>query len=126
MTSGIDIQAAAANVVRRRERREAANRRRFERAQREFDALVAMLIRVYRPQCIYQWGSLLEPRRFSERSDIDIAVQGSWSPEQFFALLGDAMELTSLPLDLVDLERTEPLHARTIRERGRLVYERQD
>jgi len=35
-----------------------------------------MIVREYKPLRIYQWGSLLEDRHFSEISDIDIAVEG--------------------------------------------------
>jgi len=33
-------------------------------------------------------------------------------------------ELTDFPLDLVELERIETVHAESIRRNGRLVYER--
>lgn len=83
-----------------------------------------MLERDYDPLRIWQWGSLLDRKRFSEISDIDIAVEGIEDTATFFELYGKALSLTTLPLDLVELERIEPLHAASIRERGRLVHAR--
>jgi len=39
-------------------------------------------------------------------------------------MFGDAEKLTTLPLHLVQMERIEPLHAESIRRKGRLVYDR--
>ncbi len=50
-------------------------------------------------------GSLLDRERFSEISDIDIAVEGLTGPEEFFAALGIAIEGTGLPVDVVELEK---------------------
>ncbi len=43
-------------------------------------------------------------RTFSEISDIDIALEGLSGPEEYFAILGDAMFMTSFPLDIIELE----------------------
>ncbi len=83
-----------------------------------------MAVEEYRPTRIYQWGSLLHPRTFAEWSDIDIAVEGIASSEEFLALYGEACELTGFELDLVQLEKAYPAYAASIRERGRLIYER--
>jgi predicted nucleotidyltransferase len=65
----------------------------------------------------------LDRRRFWERSDIDLAIEGITDPAAFFALYGEADRLTSFPLDLVALERVEPEFAEMIRSTGRVVYE---
>ena len=109
---------------RRGEERQARLDQRFERAWRDARAIIALLIAKHRPERIYQWGSLLDRRRFWERSDIDIAVEGIPGAEEFFALCGDADRLASLPLHLVALEKIEPEYAEAIRSNGRLVYER--
>ena len=85
-----------------------------------------MIRQKYNPKKIYQWGSLLDRAKFQEISDIDIAVEGLLSVEDLFALLGDAEKLSDFPLDIVELERIHPLRAKSIRERGRLVYERSE
>ena len=84
----------------------------------------AMLARDYAPERIWQWGSLLDRRRFSEISDFDIAAEGIPDTATFFDLYGKALELTAFPLDLVELERIEALHAESIRKGGMLVYQR--
>ncbi len=96
----------------------------FEQAWQDFNRIAAMIIEKYQPQRIYQWGSLLNPRHFSEISDIDIAVEGTYDPEKFFQMLGDADSLTDFPLDLVEIDKIDPIHAESIRKKGRLVYER--
>ena len=108
----------------REERRQAQLDHRFSRARDDARAIIALLIGRYRPRRIYQWGSLLDRSCFWERSDIDIAVEGIVSPDEFFAMYGEADRLTSLPLDLVALENIESEFAEIIRTRGKLVYER--
>ena len=83
-----------------------------------------MIIRKYQPEKIYQWGSLLNEKNFTERSDIDIALEGITNPADFFALLGNADELTAFPVDIIQLEKIHPLNAESIKKNGRLVYER--
>ncbi len=83
-----------------------------------------MIIKKYNPKRIYQWGSLLHPEQFSEISDIDIAVEGIGSAETFFKLFGEADAMTKAPLDLVELEKVEPVHRESIIRKGRLIYER--
>jgi len=56
-----------------------------------------MLEKEYGYLRIWQWGSLLDRRRFSEISDIDIAVEGVPDTATFFELYGKAMSLTTLP-----------------------------
>jgi len=97
---------------------------RFESAWKDAHAIIRMIEKDYAPLRIWQWGSLLDQKHFSEISDIDIAVEGITDTEAFFELYGKAQTLTSFPLDLIDLTRIEPVHADSIRNHGRLVYER--
>ncbi len=119
----VDIERVRKFIASREERRQRAIRQRFEQATRDFDRIVDHIIRAYRPTRLYQWGSLLRPGRFSEISDIDIAVEGLTSAESYFTLLAEADEMTGLPVDIVEMEKIHPLHAQSIREKGRLVYE---
>lgn len=96
---------------------------RFEKAKRDFDRIVAMIIETYHPQRIYQWGSLLRRDHFSEISDIDIALEGLPPSTDFFSLLSRAEGLTGFPLDIVELEHIDPLHRESIVRKGKLVYE---
>ena len=120
-----DYGAARQFLRRREETRRAALRRRLHTARRDFDRIVEMAVERYRPRRIYQWGSLLDPGTFAEWSDIDIAVEGIASAEEFLALCGDASALTEFELDLVQLEQAHPSYASAIREHGRLIHERE-
>jgi len=96
----------------------------FHEAEVDAQKIIAMIIEKYRPQKIYQWGSLLNEPLFAEYSDIDIAVEGIGPVETFFSLLGDAQKLTTFPVDIVQLEKVHPLHKESIIKKGELVYER--
>ena len=123
---GVDVGRVRAFLAEKEERRKAQLDRRFARAVKDARAIIAAIAEQVNPRRIYQWGSLLDRARFSEISDIDIAVEGLRGPEEFFLALGIAMEGTSLPVDLVELEKVPPAIARRIRERGALVHERRD
>lgn len=117
----------AREFLEKKEREENSRRaRRYERARLDFEAIRRMIVECYHPRRIYQWGSLLDPSRFREYSDIDIAVDGVDEPERFFKMFGEAEKLTDLPLDLLDINRIEPEFADLIKEKGILVYERAD
>ncbi|OQX24778.1 MAG: hypothetical protein BWK80_19015 [Desulfobacteraceae bacterium IS3] len=122
--SDFNIKKASEFLRRKQEKKQEENRTRFEAAWRDFNKIVAMIIENYKPVRIYQWGYLLNENHFSEISDIDIAVQGIDLDEHYFAMIGQAMRLTDFPLDIVEIEKIEPIHAQHIREKGRLVYER--
>lgn len=119
-----DIETVRAFVRRREARRKRLLEERLAEARRDFDRIVQYLIREYRPLRIYQWGSLLHPERFSEISDIDIAVEGLTDPLAGLDAAAGAERLTRLPVDLVELERIHPAHAESIRREGRLIHER--
>ena len=119
-----DIQAARRSLAKRRLKRKLALDERFEDATRDFEQIIKMIIKQYNPGAIYQWGSLLNRDAFSEISDIDVAVQGIKSAENFFSLCRDAEELTDFPLDIVELEKIEPEFKDLILDYGRKVYER--
>ena len=97
---------------------------RFVKASSDFNRITGMIIEHFKPLRIYQWGSLLDRERFSEISDIDIAVEGLSGPEEYFSLLGEALPLTDFPLDVVEIEKIGDDNARYIREFGRIIYER--
>lgn len=119
-----DLVAARRNLDQRAERRQARLDERWEAARRDAQKIVDMLIADFQPRRIYQWGSLLDRRRFLEISDIDLALEGITSPAMFFALLDAAERLTSFAVDIVQLEKIHPLHAQSIRAKGKLLPER--
>jgi predicted nucleotidyltransferase len=98
--------------------------RRLAEARRDFDRIVQRIAARFHPLRIYQWGSLVDGRHFTERSDIDIALEGITEAADFFAILAEAERLTRFPVDIVQIERIHPEYADLIRSRGRIVYER--
>ena len=107
-------------------RREADRQReldeRFRTAWEEFHRIVEMIAAEFAPRRIWQWGSLLHRDRFCERSDIDIALEGLGAAERLFRVYARAEEMSTFPLDIVELERIEPEYAHLIRTKGRLVH----
>jgi predicted nucleotidyltransferase len=101
------------------------NARLQEQAASDAGTIIDMMVRIYRPRRVFQWGSLLRPGAFKPYSDIDIAVEGITDAERFFALLGQAQALTRFPLDVVQMEKIAPEHAEDIRRYGKLVHERE-
>jgi predicted nucleotidyltransferase len=97
---------------------------RLHTARQDFDAIVSVITRDFKPLRIYQWGSLVHDRHFSRMSDIDIAVEGITDPAELSALQSVAEKLTRFPIDIVAIEHIHPAYAEHIRRRGRVVYER--
>ena len=121
---GIDLHRVRTFLADKESRRRARIDARFAQATRDARAIVAAIAEQVNPRRIYQWGSLLDRARFSEISDIDIAVEGLRGPAEFFRTLGIAMDGTSMPVDVVELEKVPEDVADRIRRRGALVHER--
>jgi predicted nucleotidyltransferase len=94
----------------------------FEKATDDFNSMISHISRYYGHITVYQWGSLLNPEDFDELSDIDIALEGVGSAELFFKLYGELMKMTDFPLDIVELDKIDPVHSSSIKEKGRLIY----
>ena len=123
---GVDLVEVRAFLARKEERRRAELDERYAKATRDARAIVTEIAAQVNPRRIYQWGSLLDRKRFSEISDVDIAVEGLKGPAEFFRVLGIAMDGTNLPVDVVELEKVPVEIAERIRRRGALVHERRD
>ena len=123
---GVDLDQVRAFLAERERRRCARIDERYAQATRDAGAIVSEIAAQVNPRRIYQWGSLLERKRFSEISDLDIAVEGLNGPAEFFQVLGIAMNGTALPVDVVELEKVPADIAERIRKRGMLVHERSD
>ncbi len=118
-----NAQEAARNLRRREQERCRANLELWRRAKADSDAIVAHLIRTYRPRRILQWGSILEPERFTPRSDIDLAIEGIADASTYFAILGDILKMTEFRVDLVQMEKIAAEFADLIREKSVVLYE---
>ena len=103
------------------DQREAALAERLIRARADFECIVDHVRHHYRVKRIWQWGSLLDGRHFSERSDIDIALEGVESAAAYFAILADAEARTDLPVHVVELDKLHAAFAESIRARGKVV-----
>ena len=123
---GVDLCRARAFLADREERRRERLDERYAHATRDARAIVSEIAAQVNPRRIYQWGSLLDRKRFSEISDLDIAVEGLNGPAEFFQVLGIAMNATVFPVDVVELEKLPADVAKRIRMRGALVHERRD
>ncbi len=119
------IREARGNLKRRRVEERAECQALHARALGDFESILKMIVECYRPQKVYQWGSLLHPEKFRDYSDIDIGVEGAMSPEAYFDMLGKAQAMTDFPVDIVQLEKIEPEFSESIRAQGKVVYERE-
>jgi predicted nucleotidyltransferase len=106
---------------RRREAQEAAQRRLVNKAERAAKQVINYVVSEYEPKEIFLAGSLVDSDRFTEISDIDIAISGL-SPEQLEEISDWAEEKSSFPADILDLDRAEQVHIDSIRKNGRKVY----
>ena len=122
----IDPDKVRAFLQAKADRRRARIDALFERTTREADAVIAQIAREVNPRRIYQWGSLLDRGRFSEISDIDIAVEGLRGPEEYFRTVGIALDGATAPVDVVEMEKLPADVAEYVRRRGKVVHERVD
>lgn len=121
MTSEVERARMRTRLQRLGDQRNAALADRLLRARADFDNIVDHIWLHYRVERIWQWGSLLHERHFSEHSDIDIALEGVASAADYFAIIADAEARTELPVHVVELDKLHPAFAETIREHGRVV-----
>ena len=79
---------------------------------------IASFLREQGAQRVVGFGSAFLPeKRFTTRSDLDLAVEGL-PPERFFRALARAQRMTDFQLDLVPLESANAFAHRMIREDG--------
>lgn len=123
-TSEAELRRMRLNLERRASVRRTELALRLKEARDDFERIVDHVWQQYQPKRIYQWGSLIEDGHFSERSDIDIAVEGIRGASDFLAILRDAQAMTRFPVDVVQIETIHPAYAESIRARGRIVRER--
>ena len=122
----LEKEAIITFLARKRKHKDSKLNAMYESACRDVERIICALSDKY-PDCrIYQWGSLLDRRRFNEASDIDLAVEGVTSPKMFFDILGTAMELTDFSIDVVELEQLTPERKNRIIREGKLRYEPRD
>lgn len=119
----IDLQQCRENFRQRAAAQQAERETLRQQAREDAIAAIAQVILHY-PQIthVYIFGSVTQPGRFSDRSDIDIAVVGT-NAATYFALWRDLE--AACPTWAIDLrEINQPCHFTDIvRQTGELVYE---
>ncbi|MCK5154907.1 MAG: hypothetical protein KAQ69_00655 [Spirochaetales bacterium] len=125
MSDNFDYEAARKFLKTKSERKKQYSHELYTKAKKEAEDIILAIQKSFPVTKIYQWGSLLSPEHFDENSDIDIAVEGLNSAEDFFKLYGIALNKTSFPLDLVEMEKVGELNRKSIIEKGKLIYEKQ-
>ena len=100
-----------------------ANEKRWEKANVQADSMIKLITEGYNPKRIWQWGSVLDETQFRDYSDIDIAVEGDFSAEKWFELLGKILDVEDIPVDIVDIDKIDPVFADLIKSKGKVVYE---
>jgi len=121
-----DYDAAVNFLNQKADNKKKSNKRLFLKAAKEASKIITMLIKEFNVRKIYQWGSLLNPDKFDENSDIDIGIEGLGSVQEYFNLLEKAEAICSFPLEILELERIDPLHKKSIIDKGQLVYEKKE
>jgi predicted nucleotidyltransferase len=119
---GINLDSVRRFLTDKEDRRRKNLDERFKQMTADCEKIINHIVTHHSVRRVYQWGSLLDRRRFSEISDIDIALEGVKDYQDFSNILGEAMAMTAFPLDIVELERVGEENARYIRETGRMVY----
>ena len=119
-----DIAGARENLKKRRAEVTAEREKLFYKASDDCTSIIKMIIERFNPVRIYQWGSLLDKKMFTDYSDIDIALEGIGPIEDMIELEKIAESMTEFPLDIVELGKINPAHADSIRSKGIIAYER--
>ena len=119
----IDIASAAKRIVREDELVRAQRQARYQQARSEFEAALGAAQSFPAVRKIITWGSILRPERFTERSDIDICVEGIDDPREWSRLERTLLDLVTLPLHLVRWEELMSPYRESILARGEVVYE---
>jgi predicted nucleotidyltransferase len=125
MKASFDMKAARQFQKEKEDRRIKQNRILFDQASKEAKLVINHILTHYNISKIYQWGSLLNIEKFDENSDVDIAIEGLESVSEYFKICSDVNNLCSFPVDLIEMEKIDPIHRDSIFQKGKLVYEKQ-
>ncbi|MCS7290351.1 MAG: nucleotidyltransferase domain-containing protein [Roseiflexus sp.] len=125
--SNFDVAASRAYLRSRQERAyQAAEQRRHAALHAICAAARAVFPNFPGVRRAYVFGSALRPGAMRADSDIDVAIEGALSAEEYFALWRELEKAASdWTIDLVELDR-EVRFADSVRKEGMLIYERPD
>ncbi len=122
-----DVQASLHWLLEREQKAYQLRERRRQAAVQALRAAIASVASDY-PQVrrVFLFGSATRPGGLGAASDLDVAVEGTLSAEEFFAFWRDLERTVDVgPIDLVELDRRDVYFAQRIRETGELIYERE-
>jgi len=122
-----DLAASRAYLISRQQRAyQVAEQLRQAALHAVYRAASLVLPRFPGVERAYVFGSVLRSGAMHAGSDIDIALEGRLSAEEYFALWRALEnELSEWTVDLVELDQ-EVRFADFVREQGALIYERSD
>jgi predicted nucleotidyltransferase len=125
--SAFDLAASRAYLISRQQRAyQVAEQLRQTALHAVYRAARLVLPRFPGVERAYVFGSVLRSGAMHAGSDIDIALEGRLSAEEYFALWRALEnELSEWTVDLVELDQ-EVRFADFVREQGALIYERSD
>ena len=125
--SAFDLAASRAYLISRQQRAyQVAEQLRQAALHAVYRAARLVLPRFPGVERAYVFGSVLRPGAMHAGSDIDIALEGRLSAEEYFALWRALeSEMSEWTVDLVELDR-DVRFADCVREHGALIYERSD
>ena len=69
-----EIEVMQSFIHRKRRERSEKLEQQLQQARKDFSRIVEMIIHEFRPERLYQWGSLVDGNNFQEISDIDLAA----------------------------------------------------
>jgi len=92
------------------------------RAYRQAQKAVSILQKEYGIKKAFLFGSLLDKNRFTDRSDIDLAVEGL-EKAAFFEAIGRLSQLGQFHIDLLPWEDCKHSLKKEILLNGKLIYE---
>jgi len=126
VTDSFDYKKARAFLAEKEREYTASCATLFEQARSDCNAIIEMIIADFSPKRVWQWGSLLSSHQFDENSDINIAVEGLVSAQQFFEMYEKAASMTNIPLDLIEIDKIGEIHREFIKKIGVIRYKQEE
>ena len=115
------IAAFRAGARRREEKKRQALAERHQRAWQVVQRAARMLKEQYGAESVVVFGSVLTPKRFHERSDVDLAVWGL-DERLYYKVVSRLLDLdATISVDLVEAETARPRLRVVIEEEGVVV-----
>lgn len=126
---GVAVDVAASRAYLRERQRQRHQKREASRqhaVQMARAAVRSVLPAFPQVRKAYLFGSMLRPGALRRDSDIDLAIEGHLSPENYFTLWRELeLAIPGHVVEVVELDRDLPF-AEQVRQTGEIIYERPD